>query len=85
MANYSISEMTQGMTQEEVDLVYKGVGSYKGWSCAEVGAGLVAMHKDQEVIKAYRGWEVDNWIPVCWQEVKQKIDQYEDRKIHMKE
>ncbi|KQN96946.1 hypothetical protein [Paenibacillus sp. Leaf72] len=63
------------MNQYEIDLVYKGIGNYKGWKCAEFGCGLVVMQKQTEVIKAYRGPEVKDWVPECWAEVKNEIDQ----------
>ncbi|MFF2531297.1 hypothetical protein ACFVS2_20555 [Brevibacillus sp. NPDC058079] len=63
------------MTEEEIALVYNGKGNYKGWKCVEVGCGLVAMSNGSEVIKAYRGMEVKSWVPECWTELKQKIDE----------
>jgi hypothetical protein len=62
------------MTPEEIDLIYSGKGDYKGWKCVEVGCGLVAMKKGLDVIKAYRGVEVKNWVAECWKELQQKID-----------
>jgi hypothetical protein len=70
-------EMFGDMTQAEIDLIYNGIGSFKGWSCIEAGLGTVIMTKGNQTIRAHRGFEVKNWIPECWKELKQKIDEIE--------
>jgi hypothetical protein len=67
------------MTDEERDIVYKGIGDYKGYRAWELGCGLLIMIKGGKEIKAQRGLEVanDKWVEECWQEVKAKIDAIE--------
>ncbi|MET3209698.1 UNVERIFIED_CONTAM: hypothetical protein ABIC26_002645 [Paenibacillus sp. PvR008] len=66
------------MRQEEIDLIYKNIGDYKGWTCPFIGSGSVVMKKKgNKEISAYRGLEVSNWVPECWVELKSKIDKIE--------
>ncbi|MCP3776703.1 hypothetical protein NLX71_26040 [Paenibacillus sp. MZ04-78.2] len=70
-------EMYGDMSQEEIDMIYWHQGKYKGWDCIETGFGLLVMRKGFEELRAFRGLEVKNWIPECWKELKQKIDELE--------
>lgn len=65
------------MTELEKRLIYRGEGNYKGWSCASVGCGLIMMVKNDKELRAYRGWEVKDWVAECWDELKNKIDKLE--------
>lgn len=69
--------MVPEMTEEEKDIVYKGIGYYRGWKCTEVGAGLVVVQKSGYTIKAYRGRETINWVAECWDEIKKKVAEFE--------
>ncbi|KAF6620544.1 hypothetical protein HFE03_07785 [Paenibacillus sp. EKM102P] len=50
------------MQQEDIDLIYKNIGDYKGWTCPFIGLGSLVMRKGNEEIKANRGLEVSNWV-----------------------
>lgn len=65
------------MTEEEKDIVYKGVGYYRGWKCVEVGDGLIVIQKSGFTIKAYRNREVENWVAEGWNEIKRKVVEFE--------
>jgi hypothetical protein len=66
------------MTEEEIKLVYRHEGNYKGWICHYTGCGRLIFEKGyKKPIEAYRGLEVNNWIPECWKECKSKIDEIE--------
>jgi len=71
-------DMYGDLTKEEIELVYIHQGNYKGWNCIETGCGLVLMEKNKVQLRAYRGFGVKGWIPQCWEELKQKIDQLEN-------
>lgn len=70
--------MYGNMTEEEINLVYKQQGNYRGWICAFIGDGSVIMQKKNHEIRAHRGWEFKNWIPECWIELKERIDKLEN-------
>jgi hypothetical protein len=69
------------MTDEEIELVYRHKGDYKGWSCIYTGCGSLIFKKPKKYgdeIRAHRGWEVKSWIPECWKEIKARIDAIEN-------
>ena len=67
-----------GMTEEEIQICYRGNKDYKGFICTFIGVGALNFTNGKVDIKAYRGDEVKNWVEECWKECKQKIDEIED-------
>jgi len=75
-------ELYGDMMQEEIDLCYHHNGNYKDWICQYTGCGqLLFEYTGKDMYKspiiARRGLQVKNWIPECWKECKQKIDELE--------
>ncbi len=65
------------MTEEEIQICYRGNKYYKGFVCTYIGLGTLIFTNGKTDIKAYRGEDVKNWVEECWKECKQKIDDFE--------
>jgi hypothetical protein len=72
-------EMYGDMTEEEIKLCYNHEGNYKGWICHYTGCGTLIFYKNNVTVRAYRGFEIKNWIPECWKECKAEIDEIESK------